>query len=92
MPFWRCESGCWLVFQFSEDLIHRWDRAVNPNPAGREWAKGSIFDIGCSLQRSCESVPRDSDQLQQAAKASGATVMSDAPLSLDEIFLTRVSQ
>lgn len=34
----------------------------------------------------------DSDQLQQAAKALGATVMSDAPLSLDEIFLTRVSQ
>ena len=34
----------------------------------------------------------DSDQLHQAAKALGATVMSDAPLSLDEIFLTRVSQ
>lgn len=31
------------------------------------------------------------DQLRQAAKALNATVLSDAALSLDEIFLTRVS-
>ena len=33
----------------------------------------------------------ESDQLRQAARALGATVVSDAALSLDEIFLTRVS-
>ncbi len=34
----------------------------------------------------------ESDQLRRAAEAMGATVVGDAPLSLDEIFVTRVLQ
>ena len=54
-------------------------------PSPREWiacvGRGNEWTYTCS---------GESDQLRRAAEALGATVVDDAALSLDEIFVSRI--